>query len=725
MRKNILLLFVLSAMPALVAQSKFNPQALVLMNEAKAMMKPMSDDNQSKVSVLVLVTDDVDLDAIRSIGGEITLVDGDVIGVNINPAQLEELSQVAGVEYIEYNKLAEPKLDFARSSAMVDEAHAGFEHNGAVHSFDGTGVVTGLFDQGVDPGHINFYDANGNHRVKRVFNFSGMGGTFNTPDPSTFGTDDSNASHGSHVAGIMAGRSHTAGTYAYISSPSGSVIKVEEGAVPYYGVATGSDVVMSCGQFSDANIIAAVRAMFDYAESVGKPAVVNLSLGNNIGPHDGSDLLSYRLSIQAKRGLVCISSGNEGDVPFYVNKVFTDSETEVKTFFTGNAPTGTIEVWGSDDKPMKVSVVTFSKNTATITEVATVNADGQNVNSSNSNSFNSNFNGSITVNSDINSRNDRFVATIYCNGVSQKNSNYYLGILVEGAAGQEVCIYGNEDTTFTNNSRSGWAKGTCDGSINALACADGVVSVGAYVSRTTYGTITKGLYRYNSGEYIVDDIAPFSSWGKKFGAEWLPTVCGPGANIISSYNSYQSMSDGSRVAKVIAKNRTYSWGAMQGTSMSCPFVAGVVGLWLQACPTLTYEDVVDVIKNTSVSQDASAGGGIIIPGMGENTDKYRWGAGKIDAVAGLKYVLNNYSSVENIYSDNSNIIITPAEGGYSVMAAGQDAIQVALYDMQGRVVASVDSNSSEAFVSTAGVLPGIYVISVTSPTNQYTSKVKI
>ena len=72
MRKNILLLFVLSAMPALVAQSKFNPQALVLMNEAKAMMKPMSDDNQSKVSVLVLVTDDVDLDASRSIGGEIT-----------------------------------------------------------------------------------------------------------------------------------------------------------------------------------------------------------------------------------------------------------------------------------------------------------------------------------------------------------------------------------------------------------------------------------------------------------------------------------------------------------------------------------------------------------------------------------------------------------------------------------------------------------------------------
>ena len=62
------------------------------------------------------------------------------------------------------------------------------------------------------------------------------------------------------------------------------------------------------------------------------------------------------------------------------------------------------------------------------------------------------------------------------------------------------------------------------------------------------------------------------------------------------------------------------WGELQGTSMACPFVTGTVGLWLQADPALTFDQVLETINKSSVAQ---------------TTVPERWGAGKIDALAGI------------------------------------------------------------------------------------------
>ena len=78
-------------------------------------------------------------------------------------------------------------------------------------------------------------------------------------------------------------------------------------------------------------------------------------------------------------------------------------------------------------------------------------------------------------------------------------------------------------------------------------------------------------------------------------------------------------------------DRTYYYGAMQGTSMASPFVAGCVALWLQASPTLTPADITDIIRRSSRRPSAM--------NNAEWTPLY--GYGRIDAYKGLQLALQH------------------------------------------------------------------------------------
>ena len=77
--------------------------------------------------------------------------------------------------------------------------------------------------------------------------------------------------------------------------------------------------------------------------------------------------------------------------------------------------------------------------------------------------------------------------------------------------------------------------------------------------------------------------------------------------------------------------RTNLYGYMQGTSMSAPFVAGVVATWLQACPQLTPEQLREVMRSTARKDTFT--------GTLEEGDN-NWGYGKVDAYNGLKQCIS-------------------------------------------------------------------------------------
>lgn len=180
-------------------------------------------------------------------------------------------------------------------------------------SLEGRGVLLGFVDSGIDFLHPDFRDSLGVSRLVGLWDQNGEG-----PPPAgwDFGTgwtrEQLRASppaerdfrgHGSHVAGIAGGSPW--------ASPRGRAFR---------GVAPRSDLAMvRTTYFADfstqnVNIVNGVKYLFDLAASRGQDAVVNLSIGSQWGPHDGSTLTERMLSSLTGPGrILVVSAGNDGD----------------------------------------------------------------------------------------------------------------------------------------------------------------------------------------------------------------------------------------------------------------------------------------------------------------------------------------------------------------------------------------------------------------------------
>ncbi len=158
-------------------------------------------------------------------------------------------------------------------------------------------------------------------------------------------------------------------------------------------------------------------------------------------------------------------------------------------------------------------------------------------------------------------------------------------------------------------------------------------------------------------------------------------------------------------AKATVDGKTYYWKQEVGTSMSTPFVAGSIALWLEADPTLGTDDVKDIIKKTSVVDEQVLAG-----------DPVQWGAGKFNALAGLKEVIRRAGAgVEGVKIESSNDrLITRWLGGDILNLFLGDSVQleVAVYRLDGSLALHTKADGDEATLDTGSLSPGIYVLDV-------------
>ncbi len=702
----------------LSAQSKIDPAGMLLLKDyyLKQEVAKSSDRNNEDhetIKTIVMLDDASFAEKIEDEGFTITSNLGNIIMVDVPISKITLLLELDGVKYASFGQKQQPMLDYARPSGNVISVQDGFEHNGETLAFDGTGVVCGMMDIGLEGNHVNFKDQDGNSRIHRLWWFDGNNGTgkmFTTDDIVNFHTDNETESHATHVAGIMGGSYKGMGKFAQTSGASGAVTTsiTTNGNIPYYGVATGADLAFAVGDLHDANIVQGVKNIVDYAEVSGKPCVVNLSLGGTSGPHDGTDIFTQSLSVLGKQAIICVSAGNDGGTKISVTKSLSADNPIIKTFINGNKIMGVVDIWGDDSKPLAVQWAIYNTATKVITTIASVKVAGDQatVSSSSNDILKSGFSGSISMVADVNQLNNRF--NVYSLGSItplSSNTTLKLALIIEGNAGQNVYVYGNSNASFTSNSMVGWTDGMTNNTINNIACGENIISVGAYTTRNKWGSLSGGTWQYNDvSAYPVNGIAPFSSHGTSFNGTMLPLVCAPGANIISSYSRYYIAkgypNETANDMAASAKNTllTDYWGAMQGTSMSCPFVSGVIGLWLQADPTLDYARVMEVIEKTSDYNPLVMRDG-------------RWGYGKINALAGLKYVLDNKASIEHTLADKQ-MIITPLASGYEIYVAGASVLNVSIYDLQGRLVASAAGSNNVATIDASAIENGIYILKV-------------
>lgn len=652
------------------------------------------------------------IDEMEALGVQVNGQMGDVLTVTAPIDKLEALAKVSNVRQVSVARKLRLKTDKQRASAYVDEVLAG---NELAIPYTGKDVVVGVIDVGIDYNHMAFKDANGNTRIKRVYmpnDDSGSkvvlngsvlpGSEFTTQEQiSKLTADEEAQSHGTHTSAIAAGTQ--VGNFG--------------------GMAPGADLVL-CGlgnDLSDVNLVNSINYIFSYAKSVGKPAVINISLGDHYGPHDGStDICKSLESLVDDGHLLVLAAGNEGGDKVHFSTTFTNSGDNVaqKTVlfddieYGGGAYSSSFEIYANSGNQFAIQYVVVDKkgNQLALSKKQAVSSQGATFNMSSHSVFKNYYTGKAVSYSELDANSGKWhvYIDVNCESTSLANNDWYLGVVFWGKKGETLNgwnLDGNAE--FDNYGLSNFVSGNSEMSISGMATGEKTISVGAFVSKSSYKALDGKEYSYG---FIPNDIAYFSSYGPDANGKKRPDILAGGATVVSAVNRYDSetVKKGyNYLAAEVSDNKgnKHYWGDMSGTSMAAPEVTGILALWLQAKPTLSYNDVMEVFENTSVRDNYV------------NKNPKKSGYGKIDAWDGIKYVIST-SGINDVKQDADNVIIckNPCDGNFSVFAPNEEAVAVRVYSISGALIydATKQMDGGVASVSLAGrINPGVYVVTVT------------
>lgn len=611
--------------------------------------------------------------------------------------QVEAFSELPGIAAIELDRPTAMAMDSARVHTHTDSVHNGIN---LPQAYDGKDVVVGIIDAGFDYTHPANFDTSYNHlRLKSVWEQKGTGTA-----PAAFGYgaeyidstsifnkayDVMNFSHGAHVAGIAGGSGY--------GGPAGDNER-------FRGMAYNSDLVY-VGILPELNMwlntgltdmIDGINYIYDYAATVNKPAVANLSWGNPIGPHDGLALFSQACDNATGPGKIFVlSAGNNAGRKVHLQKTFSPSDTMVRTvlgFGAGlSSNTNWVDIWGDtahsfclefelrnilgtvassttyciDDQTHQVILIGNNNDTCFIT-LTSVSSD---------------INGKTHVLLDVYSRvpEKLIISVIGQTGTVDMWQGYVLeAIGYYGSLSKDVY-------SFTTNGDDAM-------SASDMASTHSAIAVGAYTSKETFTNSSGSSMSFGQNIY---DIANFSSKGPTADGRTKPNITGPGTAIGSSVNSVDPAyaSSGGNYNLVMNEfvsplnGTTYSYAMLQGTSMSSPAVAGIIALMLQANPSLTPAQIQGILYNTAIKDNYTGN----LPATGDNT----WGWGKINAYAAVAASL----SITGIHHEpnaslQALLYPNPSNENYTIelQTERNETIQIALIDITGRSLDQIDWN---------------------------------
>lgn len=649
------------------------------------------------------------------------------------------LAKSALVESVELPQLMQPMLDASRTSIGMNYVHEGAAP--LTQPYDGTDVICGIYDQGVDPNHLNFLTRDlKENRVKALWVYSSSSGvarSYSTPEAiAAVECDSKTDTHGTHTLGCMAGAHNTAGngtglsgsipqgTAALLNATGSGVTKLTRNKNPYYGMAPNATLAVACGQLYNNNILAGVDAIVNYANSLGKTPVINLSLGSVSGPHDGTDDFTRKLDELGKKAIILVAAGNDGENNFSISKTLSSSETSFQTLISASGNYVTLlEFYSSDNRQFKVTPMIYDTTTRQVKFSYTFTGTG------NGYFTTKGYNGTGYIHNDAidqafsslstvltgsanTGTNNRYSVSVSLsanyNSSTNPDKNLVMGFKVEGQPGQRIDIISRVTSGSAEMSSmgiAGFTNGTPDLSVSNLACGKNTICIGAYNVRNRFPA-KGGIYSYTDTTTLkAGHVAGFSSYGVLADGRSLPDVCAPGTAIISSYNSYYTNNtewENGHSASFKWNGRYYIWAAEQGTSMATPIAAGVVATWLQAKPTLTVEDVRTILKETATKDNFVNTG-----------DPVRWGAGKINAYEGLKRVLG-LDGVADISLDKEQdvLISSPADNVFEAFVNCARKVNMVLYTMSGTVAKNVTASGNTATLDGNNLPAGIYLLSV-------------
>lgn len=640
---------------------------------------------------------------------------GNTATVRLSAAELKDLAEKEGVKYIQLTSGVSQMLDVARKEAGTDEIHKGTTLS---QPYTGKGVVVGIVDAGFDYLHSAFRNsADGTLRIKRVWEQKagslagasspekfGYGIELTTPEQITTSEGDvANNSHGTHVAGIAAGSDN-----------------YKDGA--YVGNAPDADIVLVALDLSNTNstnICDAVKYVFDYADEVGKPCVVNLSLGNHNGPHDGTSTFDVMTDQMQKAGhLIVGAAGNHRTDKFHFDRTFASADdAPLKTFvnykngLSAKNVGGSIEIWGEKDAEFTVELSAYSVfNKKDVSSTVVYPADGVT-----EVTFDRNATGSWKVASETSPLNGK-QHVVLTSALTSMRANYAIALTITPKSAGRVNVWAdNTYLGFESKDIDGFS--TPDATSSTLAEIGGtghnILTVGAYTTRNEY-TTNSGTQATLSTE-TVGDISSFSSYGPTVDGRIKPEISAPGCLIISAVSN----NDGSGTLMYAdyneANGRNNLYGYMQGTSMASPFVAGIVATWLEAYPDLTPEQLHEIVETTARKDNFT-------PAEADSN----WGYGKINAMDGLKKCIELQTSGCEAIDYPFDGTVKIVDGSIYISFPRNTRAAVSVADLSGNTLESKDMGMKKAGETAVVPLPalpkGVYLLSLRTTSSLKTFK---
>jgi subtilisin family serine protease len=549
-----------------------------------------------------------------------------VISVDVAVDDLATIAGDPGVVFVEGGRRLLPNLGSSVVATHVDAVKL------PPTSLDGSGVVIGIIDYGLDYTLDDFRDASGATRIAYLWDQSLAPAPHDPHDPDRanappestpagfpYGVEYTAAqidaallssdpftlvrhvppprSHGTHVAGIAAGN----GRGSDDSFPADRHVGVAHRATiifvqPY---TTDKDATLT----DSVRVADAIAYVYTRARQLGLPCVINMSLGQNGGSHDGESVVERaidQMTAEPGRVFVC-AAGNEHVWCGHASGRLATGDSRILHVAVGGGLHGPL---GVDRTPTEIELWHSSRDAFALT-IRTPDGDVIGPIAPGASTIETSAAGNQILVSY-----ERFTPL---NGESQIYIELSRGTASAVRTGvwqlaiDAVRVPDGRFDAFIERDLRDPANQFADQAFFVGDDFDDIMTLG------TPATTRRGIAVANYDHVaLAPDVA--SSRGPTRDRRMKPEIAAPGTNIVSS-SALGKRQVGGEVIPV----RT----AMTGTSMSAPHVAGIVALLLQRRPRLTAEQVAAILVATAD------------PLRGVVGFDGAWGFGRVDAAAAV------------------------------------------------------------------------------------------
>ncbi|MFN0190234.1 MAG: S8/S53 family peptidase [Bacteroidia bacterium] len=695
----------------LITQSALSQQTKVSFR----LMELMSQSDNSNKTISVLIKGDFSKIApeIEKVGGHVKFHSGNICSASITVASLRTLKDVKSIERMEEGRIQVQTLnDKMLINNRIDLIHQGVSP--LIQGYDGTNVVVGIIDTGIDFTHPDFKDSLGQSRILWIWDHL-LANAGNTPQPYNYGQefskgdiDAGNANshidqtaHGTHVTGIAVANGDT--------------------LIAFKGAAPKADIIAVSLDFNQADdtwlssIVDAVNYIFNKADSLNKPCVINISAGTYLGSHDGKDLQAVAIDnlIQAKDGrMVVAAAGNAGNYPLHIQHQL-NADSSFTWFKKTSANPIFIEFW-ADTADLNNVQFTLGADQSTPYFEDRGQKSWKSI---------SNYLGILGVDT-LWSYSGNRIAIFQTYGqlignrysmtyvIIPDSTTYFFRLMSKGTGkfdswSFELVSSGLPSAitypAIVNYQLPDFNQNIC----SSFQCSDVVLCVGQYVNRNNYIDVNGNLQTLAITEGA---LGASSSRGPTRDGRTKPDITSTGEVTMAALKL-------SSAAWFLA-NQPFklAQGGMHirdgGTSSAAPAVAGAIALYLQKNPTATWTDIRNRVMLCSKTDNFT----------GTNLPNNNWGHGKLDAFN----MMIGCNALPVVETSKNNFLIypNPANDYFTLQfSENKNVNQVELYNTLGQMIYNKRVTASDASIQIQleNIQKGIYIVLVCYE-NQESSK---